>query len=71
MAEDAGDAPEQVDVDILFSEYLVNMLGDGASLFVKRAFNKLSRMNHVPILLMCVPQTPVGRTIQSIVDRNI
>ena len=66
MAEDAGDAPEQVDVDILFPEP-----GDGASLFVKRAFNKLSRMNHVPILLMCVPQTPVGRTIQSIVDRNI
>ena len=81
MAEDAGDAPEQVDVDILFPEYLVNIgacaaqlgsePGDGASLFVKRAFNKLSRMNHVPILLMCVPQTPVGRTIQSIVDRNI
>lgn len=25
MAEDAGDAPEQVDVDILFPEYLVNI----------------------------------------------
>ena len=25
MAEDAGDAPEQVDVDILFSEFLVNI----------------------------------------------
>ena len=25
MAGDAGDAPEQVDVDILFSEYLVNI----------------------------------------------
>ena len=34
-------------------------------------FNKLSRMNHLPILLMCVPLIPVGRTIQSIVDRYI
>ena len=25
VAEDVGDAPEQVDVDILFSEYLVNI----------------------------------------------
>ena len=25
MAEDEGDAPEQVDVDILFPEYLVNI----------------------------------------------
>ena len=25
VAEDAGDAPEQVDVDILFPEYLVNI----------------------------------------------
>jgi len=25
MVEDAGDAPEQVDVDILFPEYLVNI----------------------------------------------
>ena len=25
VSEDAGDAPEQVDVDILFPEYLVNI----------------------------------------------
>lgn len=62
MTEDAGDAPQQVDVNILFAEYFVDIRagaaqlgsepGDGASLFLKCAFDKLSRMNHAILLFV-------------------
>ena len=80
MVEDAGDAPEQVDVDILFPEDLVDVgtcaaeltgePGNSTSLFVKRAFDKLSRMNHV-ILQVCVPRIPVGGTDYCNTGENI
>ena len=39
-------------------------------LFVKRAFDKLSRMNHV-ILQVCVPRIPVGGTDYCNTGENI
>lgn len=57
VPEDAGDTPEQMNVNIFFFEYFIDVgtctaqLGSEPShcapLLVKRAFDKLSRMNHV------------------------
>lgn len=73
MIEDAGNAPKQVDIYIFFLEYFIDIgtgaaeLGGepchGASLCVKRAFDKLSRMNHASAADVCPPGFPKGERI--------
>ena len=56
MVKNARDAPQQLQIDVLLSEYLINIRTgtaqlagepcDGTSLFVKYAFYKLTGMKH-------------------------
>ena len=60
MIEYARNAPKKMDVDIFLLEYLVYIgtcTGNCASLFVKRTFDKLSRMNHAQSSYECPPDS--------------
>ena len=67
MIEYARNAPKKMDVDIFLLEYLVYIgtctaqlsgePGNCASLFVKRTFDKLSRMNHAQSSYECPPDS--------------
>ena len=58
MIEYARNAPKKMDVDIFLLEYLVYIgTCNCASLFVKRTFDKLSRMNHAQSSYECLPDS--------------
>ena len=68
VIEDAGYTPKQLDINILFVEYFIDIgtgttqLGsepsDATSLVVKNTFDKLSCMNHIHTTLCVSPRFP-------------